>query len=58
MEKFGPEDGDKWKRYLDLRGLNLTKFDSVDGILRPDLFAPDSDEDWQHCVNENDKLKK
>ena len=56
VENFGPEDGDRWKRYLYWRGLNLTKFDSADAILRPDLFAPDSDEDWQHCLNENFKL--
>jgi len=56
VEKFGPEDGDRWQGYIDWRGLDLIKFDSVDGILRPDLFEPDSAEDWQNCVNENFKL--
>ncbi len=28
----------------------MTSFDSVDGILRLDLFEPSSNEDWNHCV--------
>ena len=56
VENFGPENGEKWKGYLQWRGLSLTKFDSVDGILRPDLFAPESKEDWQHCVNKDFKI--
>jgi hypothetical protein len=56
VEKFGPEDGDKWEGYLEWRGLNLIQFDSVDGILRPDLFTPESKEDWNNCVNEDFKL--
>jgi hypothetical protein len=55
IERFGPEDGDKWKKYLHWRGLQLTSFDSVYGILRPDLFEPVSKEDWNHCVNEDCK---
>ena len=31
-------------------------FDSIDGILRPDLFSPQFHEDWANCVNENFKL--
>ena len=57
VEKFGPENGDRWERYLDCRGLDLIKFDSVDGVLRPDLFEPESNEDWKNCVNEDFKLK-
>ncbi len=56
VSSFGPEEGDRWRGYLAWRGLDLTGFDSVDGILRPDLFAPESDEDWRNCVNENFKL--
>ncbi len=37
IPKFGPED-DGWKNYIDWRGLKLNRFDSVDGILRNDLF--------------------
>ena len=56
VKKFGPDDGERWEGYIKWRGLNLIKFDSVDGILRPDLFTPESGEDWRNCVNENFKL--
>jgi hypothetical protein len=56
VEKFGPEQGDRWRDYLKWRGLNLTGFDSVDAILRPDLFEPASSEDWHSCVNADFKL--
>lgn len=56
VRRFCPEEGDRWRGYLEWRGLNLTSFDSVDGILRPDLFEPESDEDWRNCVNANFKL--
>ncbi len=56
VEQFGPQNGERWQGYLTWRGLNLTRFDSVDGILRPDLFVPESREDWDNCVTENFKL--
>ncbi len=56
VESFGPETGDKWQRYLEWRGLKLTGFESVDGILRPDLFEPQTKDDWQNCVNVDFKL--
>ena len=56
IESFGPEDKEKWQSYIQWRDLELTSFDSVDGILRPDLFVPESREDWQNCVNEDNKL--
>ena len=56
VEKFGPQAEDRWQSYLDWRGLNLNSFDSVDGILRPDLFEPESEEDWRNCINEDYKL--
>lgn len=56
IERFGPQDGEKWLAYLEWRGLSLASFDSVDAILRPDLFTPESDEDWDNCVNEDYKL--
>ncbi len=37
------------------RGLPLVSFDSVDGILRPDLFQPETEEDWRNCANEDGK---
>jgi hypothetical protein len=57
VERFGPEDGDVWLEYLKFCGFShLTRFDSVDGMLRPDLFAPESEEDWMNCVNADFKL--
>ena len=56
VERFGPDAGDKWQSYLKWRGLNLTSFESVDGILRPDLFEPETKDDWQNCVNADFKL--
>lgn len=56
VEKFGPQDGEKWVNYLHWRGLRLENFDSVDSILRPDLFSPQSEEDWLYCVNENYRI--
>ena len=38
VERFGPECGDRWRGYLKWRRFNLSGFDSVDAILRPDLF--------------------
>jgi hypothetical protein len=49
VEDFGPQDADRWQTYIRWRGLSLTRFDSVDGLLRPDLFDPESDEDWRNC---------
>lgn len=56
VEKYGPQSGEKWHSYLKWRGLTLTGFDSVDNILRPDLFTPESKIDWKNCVNEDCKL--
>lgn len=56
VEKFGPEDGARWNEYLTWRGLNLTRFDSVDGILRKNLFNPASEDDWKNCVQEDYKI--
>jgi hypothetical protein len=52
VESFGPENGNKWASYCEWRGLRLERFDSIDGILRPSLFRPESDEDWQHVGRE------
>lgn len=56
VQAFGPESGGKWREYLNWRGFHhLKRFDSVDGILRPDLFIPSTTEDWRHCLNEDYK---
>jgi len=52
VEKFGPESGDSWSKYIAWRGLELSRFDSVDGILRRDLFIPETEEDWCNCLAE------
>ena len=56
IKKFGPSDEERWQSYLNWRQLDLTCFDSIDGILRPDLFNPKSQEDWENCVNADFKL--
>lgn len=56
IEKFGPESGDRWKSYIEWRKLPLDSFDSVDNMMRPDLFEPTTAEDWENCVNEDYKL--
>ncbi|MCF6285370.1 MAG: hypothetical protein L3K26_09300 [Candidatus Hydrogenedentes bacterium] len=56
VEQFAPQNGEIWLGYLRWRGLNLNRFDSLDGILRPDLFVPKSRMDWDNCVNEDFKL--
>ena len=55
IECFEP-NSEKWPAYINWRKTNLTSFDSVDGMLRPDLFLPKSAEDWANCVNEDLKL--
>ena len=56
IEKFGPSDEERWQSYLNWRQLDLTCFDSIDGILSPDLFNPKSQEDWENCVKADFKL--
>lgn len=56
IEKFGPESGDAWTSYLEWRKFNFDSFDSVDSMLRPDLFSPESVADWDNCVNADFKL--
>ncbi len=50
VEYFGPKD-DGWKSYVEFRGIEFHPFDSV-GRMRPNLFTPESDEDWSNCVSE------
>lgn len=56
VERFCPEVGERWQNYLEWRGLPLTGFESADRILRPDLFEPESHDDWHNCVNADFKL--
>ena len=50
---FSPADGERWTRYCEWRGLNFERFDSIDGMLRPNLFETPEDSDWEHIVNES-----
>lgn len=52
VEQLGPESGLAWEKYIAWRGLELSRFDSVDGILRADLFIPETEEDWSNCLAE------
>ena len=53
LESFGPAQGDVWNSYIAWRGLSLERFDSIDGILRPRLFTPVSNEGWEHVSEES-----
>src|SRR5262245_55659518 len=55
VKYFGPSHG-WWKDFAKDHWVQpLTKFDSIDGILSPDVFFPQSDEDWEYCVPEDFK---
>jgi hypothetical protein len=53
VESFSPRDGERWASYCGWRGMAFERFDSIDGILRPSLFSPKEDADWDHVVKEN-----
>ncbi len=54
LEKFGPECGNKWISYIEWSGLKqLTQFRSLDGILSPSLWNPQTEEDWRYSVNQD-----
>ncbi|MDZ4405761.1 MAG: hypothetical protein U1A53_24085 [Prosthecobacter sp.] len=53
IESFGSAQGDGWSSYIEWRGLPFDRFDSIDGILSPSLFTPESEEDWKHVFPES-----
>jgi hypothetical protein len=53
VEPFSPADGERWTSYCEWRGLSFERFDSIDGMLRPNLFDSPEDSDWDHIVNED-----
>jgi hypothetical protein len=53
VEDFGKTLGESWSSYLEWRGIPFEHFDSLDGILRPSLFTPETAEDWDHVVHED-----
>jgi hypothetical protein len=56
IEYFGP----KHPAWYDFSGHHWIKpllaFDSIDGILCPDVFTPSTKRDWSHCVTEDFKI--
>jgi hypothetical protein len=57
VRPFGPCREPEWSQYKAWRNLpQLETFDSVDSILRPCLFTPETPEDWENCLNEDFKL--
>ena len=56
LKKFGPGSGASWTSYCEWRSFEFSAFESVDGLLRPDLFKPKSEKDWDNCVNEDYKV--
>ncbi len=59
VKRFGPESDTAWARYLEWSGLNfLTGFDSIDAILRPDLFQPVTSDEWANSVSKDFRLNQ
>ncbi len=56
VEKFGPHSSESWESYIGWRKVSFSSFDSVDSLLRPILFEPESEEDWSNSVNEDFKI--
>ncbi|MDH4241116.1 MAG: hypothetical protein OEW48_16275 [Phycisphaerae bacterium] len=54
VEKFGPESGETWRKYIEYSGLNqLKEVVSLDDGLCPEVIKELSDQDWQHNVAED-----
>lgn len=53
VEAFAPSDGEKWSKYKAWRGRHFERFDSIDGMLRPSLFQPTTERDWDNVVTES-----
>ena len=50
VEDFSSNSGESWKTYCEWRGITFDRFDSLDGMMRPSLFDPDTIEDWDNVV--------
>ena len=46
VEPFTPRNGDQWENYIEWRQMDFERFDSLDRMLRPSLFNPIEDSDW------------
>lgn len=53
IKKFGKND-ERWEEYAQWAGLeHCSAYYSIDGIIRENLFDPESVEDWENCINED-----
>ena len=50
---FSPNDGERWTSYCEWRGMHFERFESIDGVLRPNLFLTPEEDDWAHVVKED-----
>lgn len=53
VESFSPSDGEKWHNYCEWRGMTFERFDSIDGMLRPNQLGQPEGDDWKHIVNKS-----
>ena len=54
VERFGPENGDAWLKYLSWSKLNqLDELVSLDSLLCPPVFKKVEDHFWPNIVNED-----
>jgi hypothetical protein len=57
IEPFGPAQTEQWSNYINWRNVELTSFESIDGILRKSLFdSPENDDEWNYVVNKDFSL--
>lgn len=53
LKNFGPEDR-AWASYVSWSGLNqLKRFRSLDSLLSPTLWQPDTKEDWNYSISQD-----
>lgn len=57
IKPFSEADGYSWISYCKWRGIQFEGFDSIDGLLRPSLFEPTTEEDWNHVSTQHDLQK-
>ena len=56
INKFGP-GSENWESFAKWARLqNCQEYYSIDGLSREKLFQPESDEDWENCINEDSKI--
>jgi hypothetical protein len=56
IESFSPNDGDNWISYCKWRGIWFECFDSIDEIMRPNVFDEIDDEDWTRIFTDGNAV--